>query len=84
MTGEEIKVTDDNCVKELEQKNFEEGERLIMLPNTIDYFICTKATISQQIAEKKAKRLATQKKRHSVPDHYVKDFGLIFEKDQFD
>ena len=45
MTGEEIKVTDDNCVKELEQKNFEEGERLIMLPNTIDYFICTKATI---------------------------------------
>jgi len=66
-----------------EKEDLEEGERLMMLPKGIDHFICTKATISQQIAEKEAKRLAARKKGHSVPDRYVKDFGPIFEKDEF-
>jgi len=54
----------------------------MMLPESIDHFICAKAMISQQIAEKEAKRLAARKKGCSVPDRYVKDFGLIFKKDE--
>jgi len=82
LTEEVGMAEDDDVIGDLE--TLEEGERLMMLPESIDHFICTKATISQQIAEKEAKRLAARKKGHSVPDRYVKDFGPIFEKDEFD
>ena len=67
----------------MKKEDLEEGERLMMLPEGIDHFICTKATISQQIAKKEAKRLVVQKEGHSVLDCYVKDFRPIFEKDEF-
>ena len=79
----EIQEEDDSDI-EGETENLEEGERLMMLPKSIDHFICAKVTISQQIVEKEAKRLAAWKKAHSVPNHYVKDFGPIFKKDEFD
>jgi len=56
----------------------------MMLPDSIDHSICVKATISQQIAEKEAKRVAARKRGYPVPDRYVKDFGPIFEKEEFD
>ena len=79
----ELEAEEDE-VPEAERENLEEGERLMMLPESIDHFICAKATISQQIAEKEAKRLAARKKEYPVPDRYVKDFGPTFEKDEFD
>jgi len=56
----------------------------MMLPDSIDHSICVKAMISQQIAEKEAKRVAARKRGYPVPDRYVKDFGPIFEKEEFD
>jgi len=81
---EEAEIEEDGFVEESDRKYLEEGERLMMLPDSLDHFICAKATISQQIAEKEVKRLAARKKGHSVPDRYVKDFRPIFEKDEFD
>ena len=77
---EDMEIQEDDDDK---KEDLEEGERLMMLPEGIDHFICTKATISQQIAEKEAKRLVARKEGHSVLDRYVKDFGPIFEKDEF-
>ena len=61
-----------------------QGERLMMLLESIDHIIRKKTTFSIEIAEKEAKRLAAQKKGVSVPDLYVKDFGPVFEKEEFD
>ena len=74
---------EDMEIQEDDDDELEEGERLMMLPEGIDHFICMKVMILQQIAEKEAKRLAARKEGHSVPDCYVKDFGPIFEKDEF-
>lgn len=71
-------------VDESERENLEEGERLMMLPESIDHIIWKKTTFSIEIAEKEAKRLAARKKGVSVPDLYVKDFGPVFEKEEFD
>lgn len=74
----------DDVVDESEREELEEGERLMMLPESIDHFIRTKSTFSQQIAEKEAKRVEARKEGVSIPDRYVKDFGPIFEKEEFD
>ena len=64
---------------ESEHENLEEGERLMMLPGSVDHFIRMKTMFSQQIAEKETKRMKARKKEvTSIPDQYVKDFGPIF------